>query len=406
MNKKILSVSYCILALVSFSAVAQQQMLPLNDTTSVPEVVELPKFSNYNYTYKNRLDSIQKTVPLTYNQHVQDYIDIYSGRKDMMGKMLGLSDYYFPIFAKALKSFNIPEEIKYLPIIESSMNPYAVSRVGATGLWQFMFATAKGYGLNMDNFVDERKDPVQASYAAAAYFKDAYEELGDWLLAIAAYNCGMGNVKRAMEKSNSMDFWELRRYLPKETRNYVPAFIAAVYVMNCSDQHQIQRASPPFEKYTDTIQVNHFVSIPALAEALDMDLDVLCSLNPSYKKKIVNGTESSPKRLVIPRISLEDFTSIYELLNEDSSTGSMRVILASNSDRKTVKKSRTKSRPAFFYHKVSSGQNLGSIANKYHVEVQDLKVWNKLRGSTIVPGQKLKVYDTAGEGNARRAEKG
>lgn len=406
MNKKILSVSYCILALVSFSAVAQQQMLPLNDTTSVPEVVELPKFSNYNYTYKNRLDSIQKTVPLTYNQYVQDYIDIYSGRKDMMGKMLGLSDYYFPIFAKALKTFNIPEEIKYLPIIESSMNPYAVSRVGATGLWQFMFATAKGYGLNMDNFVDERKDPVQASYAAAAYFKDAYEELGDWLLAIAAYNCGMGNVKRAMEKSNSMDFWELRRYLPKETRNYVPAFIAAVYVMSCPDQHQIERASSPFEKYTDTIQVNHFVSIPALAEALDMDLEVLCNLNPSYKKKIVNGTETSPKRLVIPRISLEDFTRIYEILNEDAGTGSMRVILASNSDRKTVKKPRAKSRPAFFYHKVSSGQNLGAIANKYHVEVQDLKVWNKLRGSTIVPGQKLKVYDTAGEGNARKAEKG
>jgi membrane-bound lytic murein transglycosylase D len=406
MNKKIRYVSYCILALVSFSAVAQQPMLPLNDTTSLPEVLELPKFSNYNYVYKNRLDSIQKTVPLTYNQHVQDYIDIYSGRKDMMGKMLGLSDYYFPIFAKALKTFNIPEEIKYLPIIESSMNPYAVSRVGATGLWQFMFATAKGYGLNMDNFVDERKDPVQASYAAAAYFKDAYEELGDWLLAIAAYNCGMGNVKRAMEKSNSMDFWELRRYLPKETRNYVPAFIAAVYVMNCPDKHQIQRASSPFEKYTDTIQVNHFVSIPALAEALDMDLDVLCSLNPSYKKKIVNGTETSPKRLVIPRISLEDFTRIYEILNEDSGTGSMRVVLASNSDRKTVKKTRTKSRPAFFYHKVSPGQNLGAIANKYHVEVQDLKVWNKLRGSTIVPGQKLKVYDTPGEDNTRRAEKG
>jgi membrane-bound lytic murein transglycosylase D len=216
----------------------------------------------------------------------------------------------------------------------------------------------------------------------------------------------MGNVKRAMEKSNSMDFWELRRYLPKETRNYVPAFIAAVYVMSCPDQHQIQRASSPFEKYTDTIQVNHFVSIPALAEALDLDLEVLCSLNPSYKKKIVNGTETSPKRLVIPRVSLEDFTRIYEILNEDAGTGSMRVILASNSDRKTVKKSRTKSRPAFFYHKVSSGQSLGAIANKYHVEVQDLKVWNKLRGSTIVPGQKLKVYDTAGESNTRRAEKG
>lgn len=406
MNKKVLFVSYCILALISFSAAAQQQILPLNDTASVPEVVEVPKFSNYNYTYKNRLDSIQKIVPLSYNQYVQDYIDIYSVRKDMMGRMLGLSDYYFPIFAKALKSYNIPEEIKYLPIIESSMNPHAVSRVGATGLWQFMFATAKGYGLNMDNFVDERKDPIQASYAAAAYFRDAYEELGDWLLAIAAYNCGMGNVKRAMEKSNSMDFWELRRFLPKETRNYVPAFIAAVYVMNCPDKHEIRSTTAPFAKNTDTIQVNHFVSIPALAEALDMDEDALCSLNPSYKKKIVNGTASLPKRLIVPKISLEDFTRIYEILNEDTEATSMRVVLASNDDRRVIRKVKTKSTAAFFFHKVSRGQNLGAIADKYHVEVQDLKVWNKLKGSTIVPGQRLKIYNAPREGSSHSAQRG
>lgn len=154
---------------------------------------------------------------------MQNYIDIYAGRKDMMGKMIGLSSYYFPIFEKALKSYNIPEEIKYLPIIESSMNPHAVSRVGATGLWQFMFATAKGYGLNMDNFVDERKDPIQASYAAAAYFRDAYEELGDWLLAIAAYNCGMGNVNRAIAKADSRDFGKSEGfYLWKRAIMFLP----------------------------------------------------------------------------------------------------------------------------------------------------------------------------------------
>ncbi|HKG05913.1 MAG TPA: transglycosylase SLT domain-containing protein [Pedobacter sp.] len=405
MNKKVLFVSWCILALSSIAAVARQQIFPLTDTIAVPEVVEVPKFSSYNFIYKNRLDSIQKTVPLTYNQYVQDYIDIYTGRKEMMGKMLGLSDYYFPIFAQALKSYNIPDEIKYLPIIESSMNPHAVSRVGATGLWQFMFGTARGYGLNMDNFVDERKDPIQASYAAAAYFRDAYEELGDWLLAIAAYNCGMGNVKRAMEKSNSADFWELRRYLPKETRNYVPAFIAALYVMNCSDQHEIKRVSVPFSKNTDTIQVNRFVSIPVLAEALNMDVEALCNLNPSYKKKIVNGTELSPKRLIVPKISLEDFTRIYEVLNADEQPEQMRVVLASNDDRRVTKKVRTKARPAFFYHKVSRGQNLGLIANKYHVEVQDLKVWNKLKGSAIVPGQKLKVYSPSAEKGSESAHK-
>lgn len=391
MKIKVHLVSYCILAFISFSATAQQQGLILNDTTSVPEVDETPLFNNYNFNYKNRLDSIQKTVPLTYNEYVQKYIDIYSGRKDMMGRMLGLSDYYFPIFEKALKSLDIPEEIKYLPIIESSMNPHAVSRVGATGLWQFMFGTAREYGLNMDNFVDDRKDPIQASYAAATYFRDAYEELGDWLLAIAAYNCGMGNVKRAMEKSNSNDFWELRKFLPTETRNYVPAFIAAVYVMKCSDKHQISSQRPSYIKITDTIQVNRFISIPTLAKALNMDEEELCTLNPSYKKKIVNGTELEPKRVIVPKVSLANFAQIYEVLNTDIETN-MKVVLASNDESRSAR--RVKSKPLFFYHKVRPGQNLGAIANKYHVEVQDLKVWNKLKSLTIVPGQKIKVYST------------
>ncbi len=405
MNKKVLFVSYCILAFISFSTSAQQQIIPLNDTTSVPVVAESPLFINYNFLYKNRLDSIEQVVPMPYNEYVQKYIEVYSGRKDMMGRMLGLSDYYFPIFEKALKSLNIPDEIKYLPIIESSMNPYAVSRVGATGLWQFMFGTAKGYGLNMDNFVDERKDPIQASYAAAAYFRDAYAELGDWLLAIAAYNCGMGNVRRAVEKANSNDFWEIRKYLPLETRNYVPAFIAAVYVMKCSDKHEIRSQRPSYIKITDTIQVNKFVSIPLLAKALNMDEDELCSLNPSYKKKIVNGTELSPKRIIMPKVSLSDFAMVYELLNSDVQTD-MDVVLASNDDKRLIKKKKVViEKPDYFYHKVSPGQNLGLIADKYHVEVQDLKVWNKLNGTTIVPGQRLKVYSSHAEKNGFRAAK-
>jgi len=392
MNKKVLLICYCILTLAGFSAVAQQQTLVLTDTVPVPELEDVPKFSSYNYIYKNRLDSIQKTVPLPYNQYVQDYIDIYTGRKDMIGRMLGLSEYYFPIFAKALKSYNIPEEIKYLPIIESSMSPHAVSRVGATGLWQFMFGTAKGYGLNIDQFVDERKDPIQASYAAAAYFRDAYEELGDWLLAIAAYNCGMGNVKRAMEKSDSMDFWELRKFLPKETRNYVPAFIAAMYVMNWADKHDIKKQETPFAKNTDTIQVNHFVSIPVLAKALEMNEEQLTGLNPAYRKKIVNGSELSPKRLIVPKVSLGDFARIYEVLNAEKQSSAVQVMFASSGDNG---KSGAKPKPAFFFHRVSAGQNLSTIAEKYHVEVQDIKVWNRLKRSVIVPGQKLKIYGSS-----------
>ncbi|SFH30480.1 lytic transglycosylase domain-containing protein [Pedobacter insulae] len=357
------------------------------DTASLP-AIEPVGFYNYNFTYKLRLDSIQKTVPLPYNEYVQNFITIYSKRKDMMGKMLGLSSYYFPIFEKALIAYNIPVEIKYLPIIESSMNPHAVSRVGATGLWQFMFGTAKGYGLNIDNFVDERKDPIQASYAAAAYFRDAYDELGDWLLAIAAYNCGMGNVNRAIAKADSRDFWEIRRYLPKETRDYVPAFIASLYVMKYAKSHDIVAQASKMHQKTDTIHVNHFVSLTDLSKALELEDEVLLSLNPSYKKKIVNGTEDLPKRIVLPSVNPNKYEQLYDVLNSEFET-SRKVILASTDD---VRELRKKTSVKVSYHKVRSGQNLGSIADIYHVEVQDLKVWNKLKSTVIVPGQKLKIY--------------
>ncbi|RYG00752.1 MAG: LysM peptidoglycan-binding domain-containing protein, partial [Chitinophagaceae bacterium] len=317
----------------------------------------------------------------------------YSKRKDQFGRMLGLSGYYFPIFETALKAYNIPAEIRYLPIIESEMNPHAISRVGATGMWQFMFGTAKAYGLNMDNFVDERKDPIQASYAAAAYFRDAYEELGDWLLAIAAYNCGKGNVTRAMTKANSRDFWEIRQFLPKETRNYVPAFIAAVYVMNYANNHQIVAKASPITYKTDTIQVNHFVALADVAKAINFEESTLSTLNPSYKKKIVNGTLINPKRIVLPRVDQNSYAMLFDVLNKDVETET-EIILASTDDvrdlRKLAKVNKVAAQPST-YHKVQPGQNLGEIADKYKVEVQDLKVWNALKSNTIIPGQKLKV---------------
>ena len=393
MKIKVQFLSFFILA-ISALPVAAQFPVVLTDTAALPIVSEVPLFVNYNFSYKTRLDSIQKTVPLAYNEFVQKYIDIYSVRKDQMGKMLGLSEYYFPIFEKALQSYNIPNEIKYLPIIESSMNPHAVSRVGATGLWQFMFGTAKGYGLHIDNYVDERKDPIQASYAAAAYFRDAYEELGDWVLAIAAYNCGMGNVKRAIEKADSRDFWEIRRFLPNETRNYVPAFIAAVYVMSCPDKHQINLQKSAFLKNTDTIQVNRVISLATLAGAMNLEEEELFGLNPSYKKKIVNGTEDEPKRIVMPKLKDIDYANVYEVLYNTDLDVSMQVIQASTDDVRDLRKKAVKpfSSSTVVYHKVTSGQNLTAVANKYGVEVQDLRVWNGLKSKTIVPGQKLKVF--------------
>lgn len=412
MKRTVLLLTFCLFALSALTGSAQQKINKLDsvsaihfltpgslkaDTTPLPQVLENPLFYNYNFTYKKRLDSIQKDIPLSYNEAVQRYIDVYSSRKDMMGKMLGLSEYYFPIFENALKAYNVPMELKFLPIIESSMNSHAISRVGATGLWQFMFSTAKGYGLNMDNFVDERKDPIQASYAAAAYFRDAYAELGDWLLAIAAYNCGTGNVNRAIAKANSRDFWAIRPFLPQETRNYVPAFIAAIYVMNCPDKHQIKSQKSLFAIKTDTIQVSRFVSLTELAQALEMQEDDLFTLNPSYKKKIVNGSPDAPKRIIMPKVSLASFANIYDVLNNHTVDVETRVILASNDDKRLRKKhtERAEGKSSVVYHKVGAGQSLFAIASQYNVEVQDLKVWNNLKGSNIVPGQKLIVSKRA-----------
>lgn len=407
MKLNVLILSFCLFAVASLTAAGQQKINRLDsispisflsttlspDTIPVPIILENKFFSNYNFTYKKRLDSIQREIPLSYNESVQHYIDIYSGRKEMIGKMLGLSEYYFPIFENALKAYNVPMELKYLPIIESSMNSHAISRVGATGLWQFMFSTAKGYGLNMDNYVDERKDPIQASYAAAAYFRDAFVQLGDWLLAIAAYNCGTGNVNRAIAKAHSRDFWEIRRYLPMETRNYVPAFIAALYVMNCPDKHQIKSQRSLFAIKTDTIQVSRYVSLTELAQALTMEEEDLCTLNPSYKRKIVNGSPESPKRIIMPKVSLASFASIYEVLNNPVVETGARVILAANDDRRILRKrtETVETKPAMVYHKVGAGQNLSTIADEYHVAVQDLRVWNNLKTSSLVPGQKLIV---------------
>ena len=370
------------------------------DTVPVP-IIDRPLVFNQNYIYKLRLDSIAKTVPLSYNEYVQSFIDIYSRRKDMMGKMLGLSQYYFPIFEKALKAYNIPVEIKYLPIIESSMNPHAISRVGATGMWQFMFGTAKAYGLNMDNFVDERKDPIQASYAAAAYFRDAYEELGDWLLAIAAYNCGKGNVTRAMDKAGSRDFWEIRPFLPKETRDYVPAFIAAVYVMQYANTHSIVMQAPAINYKTDTVLVNRFVALADVAKAINHEEATLFGLNPSYKKKIVNGTNELPKRIILPRVEQANYARLFEVLNTDLDMDK-EIVLASTDDVRDLRKKglvnkQTAVAKTTNIHKVKPGQNLTIIANLYKVEVQDLKVWNNLKGTTVIPGQQLKIHGPAKE---------
>lgn len=358
------------------------------DTTFVPEVNDGPLMSFQNVIYKRRLDSIKTDIPMDYNEYVQSYIDIYTAprRKPQIARMLGLAKYYFPIYEKAFRESGVPEEIKYLSIVESALNPHAVSRVGATGPWQFMFTTAKGYGLDMNNFVDERKDPIQASYAAAAYLKDAYNEFGDWLLAIASYNCGKGNVLRAMNRSGANDFWGIRDYLPAETRGYVPAFIGVTYIMNYYKNHDIVPIESDFPSVTDTVMVDRFVSLDQVAKALDLNSTELVALNPAYKKRIVNGSNENPRRLIIPLAAREHFSALYETLNNLEGTGSQKII-AANFDADEKPRITT----ATSYHKVKRGESLSTIADKYNIEVQDLKVWNNLRSLRIVPGQQLKI---------------
>jgi len=294
-----------------------------------------------------------------------------------------LAKYYFPIYEKAFREAGIPEEIKYLSIVESKLDPTAVSRVGATGPWQFMPATAKLYGLNMDSYVDDRRDPIQASYAAAAYLKDAYMEFGDWLLAIASYNCGKSNVERAIAKAGAMDFWSVRQYLPLETRGYVPAYIAVSYVMNYAGKHNITPQTWNLSMHTDTVLVDRFVSLSNVSRALNVDIRELAILNPAYKKQIVNGSVAVPKRLVMPKTPQENYAALYDVLNTDQPDQPAYVPGNEQHDKKISE-----------YHKIKKGETLSDIADNYGVEVQDLKDWNSLHSNKAVVGKKLWLNGT------------
>lgn len=368
---------------ISQTLSAQQ---PKRDTTLVPVINPLPLTAYQNNVVKLRLDSIQKEVPLNYNEYVQSYIDLYTAphRRDDIGRILGLAKYYFPIYEKAFHDMGIPQEIKFLSIVESELNPNAVSRVGATGPWQFMYTTAKDYGLNIDNFVDERRDPIQASYAAAAYLKDAYMEFGDWLLAIASYNCGKSNVERAIDKAGVNDFWACRQYLPAETRGYVPAYIAIAYVMNYFYKHGITQQPCSFAIKNDTVLVNKMVSLNNIAGILEVPVQHLALLNPSYKRLMINGSVAAPRRLVLPEVANEKYGALYEALNTDAAFSDAPPAFVS-----VVADKRAVNRPAF--HKVKRGETVADISDRFGVEEEDLKAWNHLHSDKPAVGESLRL---------------
>ena len=291
--------------------------------------------------YIDRLRRMPTVMEMGYNDIVQRFIDRYMARlRHSVSYMLGATNFYVPIFEEALEAYQVPLELKYLPVIESALNPRAVSRVGATGLWQFMLGTGKQYGLEVNSLVDERRDPVRSSYAAARYLRDLYRIFGDWNLVIAAYNCGPGNINKAIHRSGGeKDYWRLYPYLPAETRGYVPAFIAANYAMTYYCEHGICPMSTKLPLQTDTVVVNRDVHLEQIAKVLDLDIEMLRSLNPQYRRDIVPGaTKSYAIRLPMADtgrfIDMQD--SIYSYRTSELLT--KRAVVDVNDDQPTFRK--------------------------------------------------------------------
>lgn len=343
--------------------------------------------------YKLRLSKMPCIMEMPYNNTVRSFIEMYTVRKRLQVEyMMGMSDYYFPIFEQVLGANNLPLELKYLPIIESALNATAVSRVGAAGLWQFMIPTGRMYGLEVNSLIDERLDPIKATYAAARFLKDLFSMYGDWHLVIAAYNCGPGNVNKAIRRSGGKrDYWDIYPYLPAETRGYVPIFIAANYAMHYSAQHNICKAKVKMPIITDTILVNEKVHFEQISSVLNIPIEQVRLLNPQYRKDIIPGN-IKPYALCLPLNFANGFIEKYkDIVAYKADT------LVNNRREETeilqIKKPITPggSGGRVIYHKVKSGQTLGYIAMKYGVSLTKLKKWNRIKGSTIQPGQKIKI---------------
>ncbi len=373
------------------------------------------KNENPTYTreeYIERLRRIPSVMELPYNDIVQKFIDRYSGRlRYSVSYMLGASNFYMPIFEEALETYQLPLELKYLPIIESALNPKAVSRVGATGLWQFMLTTGKQYGLVVNSLVDERRDPVKSSYAAARYLRDLYRIFGDWNLVVAAYNCGPENINKAIHRAKGeKDYWKLYPYLPAETRGYVPAFIAATYIMTYYCEHNICPMTTRLPAQSDSVMVNRDVHLEQVAGVIGLDLDMLRSLNPEYRRDIVPGnTKPSPIYLPLSETGkfIDNQDSIFNYRVSDLLAKRTVVDVDDNlptfsrKGRSYKKRGRRGSRRNSYASRrgrgggttvtIRRGETLSEIAKRNGTTVSKLKRLNGIRGTKITAGKKLRV---------------
>lgn len=337
---------------------------------------------------KTRLAELNARTPFNveYNPSLESVIKSFlKHRRRSFEKLMGLGHYYFPMFERELDNYNIPLEMKYLAIVESALKPRARSRVGATGLWQFMFATGKQYGLDVSSYVDERSDPIKSTEAASKYLSRLYEIFGDWDLALAAYNSGPGNVSKAIRRSGGYEnYWNIRHNLPRETAGYVPAFLATMYIFEFAEEHGFKPVKPEFQYIeTDTVHVKHMITLDQVSEATGVQIETLQFLNPSYKLDIIPVVKDENYTLRLPRDVVGKFVN-----NEEA----FYALAKAEFDK------REKQLPQFFNaesktrYKVQSGDYLGKIARKFGVRVSQLKQWNGLRSNNLKIGQRLTIY--------------
>lgn len=361
--------------------------------------------SNYSETfpvdlndsvYIRRLKDVQQVIDLSYNDVVKNFIKMYTERKrGQVEIMLGLSSYYFPIFEETLDKYDLPLELKYLPIIESALNPKAISRMGANGLWQFMFGTGKNMKLEISSFVDERRDPLKSTDAAARYLKQLYDMYGDWHLAIAAYNCGPGNVNRAIKRSgDKTNYWEIYYRLPRETRGYVPAYIAAAYVMNYYSEHNLVPRLPDMTLFSDTLVINDYLHFDQVAANLNIDKEELRTLNPMYRRDIIPAKKDKPYPIILPKNKIMEFMSKDSLIfahERDKYFPDNTLVTPSENSGSYYTPVDIKGKAKIFYT-VKQGDNPGYIAAWFKVRTADLNYWNNISRNMIRVGQKLVVY--------------
>ena len=349
---------------------------------------EVPIFPDSIYEQRIRALARETTMPLTYNHKVKSFIDLYANKKRRQSsRMLGLSYVYFPMFEEMLGKYNLPLELKYLAMVESALNPTAGSRAGAKGLWQFMFATGKDYGLKINSLVDERYDPMKETEAACKFLKSLYARYGDWFLVLAAYNSGPGTVNKAILRSGGMkNYWSISRYLPQETQNYVPAFIAVTYLMNYASAHNIYPLNPGLLlSGTDTVMVRDYIAFDHISKYVGVPNNDIEFFNPQYTKKIIPASADNQYVLRLPMKYSLRFVQVEDSIYAYAKKTEIK--------KQAVEKRREQDSPASsITHTVKKGESLGSIAKKYGVTVPNLKKWNKLKNNTVHPGQRLTIY--------------